>query len=225
MRRLHRGGRRIAAARDGPGLTCAERRVSRPDSTRRHGPVQMTGSGTRDRGGRRQNGPMTEPSTLPPGLFAADDQPPARCQCGAARGARIPALPRRGVGLPGDRRAAPVRKNLPRRFSGGLELAHHPQQARGVSPRLREFRCRAGGPVRRGGRHAPARRCRHRAPPRQDRVDHQQRTPGRRAARRVRLDRRPTRGATSPTRRRARRSCCPARRPTRRPRPSRCRRT
>ena len=58
--------------------------------------------------------------------------------------AGVSPLPRPRMGLPGHRRPPPVREALPRRLPGRPELAHDPQQARGVPARLRRVRRRKG---------------------------------------------------------------------------------
>ena len=67
-------------------------------------------------------------------------------------------------------------------FQSGLSWLTIPPEARELPPRLRRLRRRRPGRLRPHRRRAPARRCRHRPPPRQDRIGAEQRTAGDRAA-------------------------------------------
>src|SRR5438067_7367576 len=93
------------------------------------------------------------------------------------------------MGISGRRRPAPVRKGLSRRIPGGLELADNSGQARSISRGVRRFRFRARRAVWSTRRRAFAEKRRNRPPPRQDRIDDQQRETGARTGGRVRVAR------------------------------------
>jgi hypothetical protein len=50
---------------------------------------------------------------------------------------RLRRVPRRGVGVPGRRRHAPVREDLPRGLPIGAVVVDDPAEARGIPPRFR----------------------------------------------------------------------------------------
>ena len=141
VRRRALSGGRTASRCDGPA-SVPRRMPDSADEWRRRPPAALTADPPRALAvWRLQNARMTETLTVPAGLF------PTTTACCAASGAapapEYRALPRRGMGLSRHRRAPPVREDLPGGLPGRPELAHHPQQARGVPQGLRQLRGRA----------------------------------------------------------------------------------
>ena len=112
-----------------------------------------------------------------PGPGMTDDRDrrrPAALPVGR-RPARVPPLPRRGVGPPGRRRPPALREAVPGGLPGRPVVAHHPPQAGGLPAGLRRLRPGHRRRLRARRRRPAAGRRRHRPPPGQDRGHHRQR--------------------------------------------------
>ena len=140
---------------------------------------------------------------------------------GRHRRSALCALPRRGVGRAQDRRPRAVREAGAGGLPGRPVVAHDPQEARELPPRLPRVRCRAHRPLRRQGHRAADGRSRHRAQPAQGRGHHRQRTRAAEAAGAHERSRRSCGASSTGARRSTRiapsRPCRPRRRP---PKPS-----
>ena len=117
---------------------------------------------------------------------------------GRHRRPRLRALSRRGMGRAPCRRRAALREARPRRLSVRPVVAHDPEEARQLPPRLRRLRRRADRPLRRARASPPHGRRRHRPQPAQDRRHHRQRQ-GLSQAARSEPRSRPSSGASSRT--------------------------
>ena len=144
--------------------------------------LRARGSGIDSRPGRGQQGPQVRAVLADrPRLLARPSSWPRGCSRGrtASSAARGPATTRSTAptttrsGRAHGRRPLLVREALPGGLPVGPELADDPPEARELPPRLRRLPAPTPGawPHR---RRAPARRCRHRPPPRQDRIGAEQ---------------------------------------------------
>ena len=140
--------------------------------------------------------------TFPEGVVEGPDGR-RRCWWPGERSA-LRRLSRRGMGTPGHGRQPAFREALPGGISVRPLVADHPAQAREFPRGLCRLRFREGREIRRARREALPRRRRHRAPPRKDRIGHQQRQARAGAGRRGRARSPRSSGATSPIRSRGR---------------------